>query len=64
MGPTFAEQDRIAAAREEKRRECVERLAQILSKEFDYQELALSGPTMQSESRRGSKRVSERRSRR
>ena len=37
--PTFAEQDRIAAAREEKRRECVERLAKILSKEFDCQEL-------------------------
>ena len=39
MRPTFEEQDRIAAAREEKRRQCVSRLAQILSKEFDYQEL-------------------------
>jgi hypothetical protein len=39
MGPTFAEQDRIAAAREAKRVECVERLSRILAKEFDLDEL-------------------------
>lgn len=31
--------DRIAAARQAKRRECVERLAKILAKEFDLDEL-------------------------
>jgi hypothetical protein len=36
MRPTFAEQDRIAAARQAKRRECVERLAKILVTEFDF----------------------------
>ena len=38
-GPTFADLDRIAAARQAKRRECVERLAKILAKEFDLDEL-------------------------
>jgi hypothetical protein len=36
---TFAELDRRAAAREAKRVECVERLAKILAKEFDLDEL-------------------------
>ena len=36
---TWADVDRIAAARQEKRRECVERLARILSNEFDIDEL-------------------------
>jgi hypothetical protein len=39
LGPTFAEQDRIAAAREAKRVECVERLSRILAREFDLDEL-------------------------
>jgi len=39
MGPTFADQDRIAAAREAKRIEVVERLARILSREFDRDEI-------------------------
>ncbi len=39
MHRTFAEQDRIAAARQAKRRECVERLATILAKEFSFDEL-------------------------
>jgi hypothetical protein len=38
-GLTFAEIDRRAAAREAKRIECVERLAKVLSKEFDLDEL-------------------------
>jgi hypothetical protein len=38
-GLTFAEIDRRAAAREAKRIECVERLATILSREFDLDEL-------------------------
>jgi hypothetical protein len=37
--PTFAEQDRIMAARQAKRVECVERLSKILAKEFDFDEL-------------------------
>jgi hypothetical protein len=36
---TFAEIDRRAAAREAKRIECVDRLARILAKEFDLDEL-------------------------
>ena len=36
---TWADVDRIAAARQEKRRECVERLARILAKESDLDEL-------------------------
>ena len=36
---TFADMDRIAAARQAKRRECVERLGKILAKEFDLDEL-------------------------
>jgi hypothetical protein len=36
---TWADVDRIAAARQEKRRECVERLGRILAKEFDLDEL-------------------------
>jgi hypothetical protein len=40
MGPqTWADVDRIAAAREAKRVECVERMAKALSKEFDLDEL-------------------------
>lgn len=39
MGPTFAEQDRIAAARQEKRVEVVERLAKVLAREFSLDEL-------------------------
>lgn len=39
MRPTFAEQDRIAAARQAKRVECVGRLTQILVKEFTLDEL-------------------------
>lgn len=39
MRPTFAEMDRIEASRQAKRRECVERLATILAKEFDLDEL-------------------------
>jgi hypothetical protein len=39
MRPTFAEQGRIAAARQAKRRKCVERLAKILVTEFDFEEL-------------------------
>jgi hypothetical protein len=38
-GLTFAEIDRRAAAREAKRVECVERLARILGKEFDLDEI-------------------------
>jgi hypothetical protein len=36
---TWADVDRIAAAREAKRVECVERLSRILGKEFDLDEL-------------------------
>jgi hypothetical protein len=36
---TWADVDRIAAARQAKRRECVERLAKILAREFDLGEL-------------------------
>lgn len=36
---TWADIDRIAAARQAKRRECVDRLAKILIKEFDFDEL-------------------------
>jgi hypothetical protein len=36
---TWADVDRIAAARQAKRRECVERLSKILAKEFDLDEL-------------------------
>ena len=36
---TWADVDRIAAARETKRVECVERLAKVLSREFDLDEL-------------------------
>jgi hypothetical protein len=39
FGPTFAEQDRIATAREAKRVEVVERLAKILVREFDGDEI-------------------------
>jgi uncharacterized protein YgbK (DUF1537 family) len=39
FGPTFAKQDRIAAAREAKRVEVVERLAKILVREFDGDEI-------------------------
>jgi hypothetical protein len=38
-GLTFAEIDRRAAAREAKRAEVVERLAKILAKEFDLDEI-------------------------
>lgn len=39
MRSPFAEADRIRAAKEAKRVECVERLAKVLSKEFDFNEL-------------------------
>jgi hypothetical protein len=39
MQPTFAELDRIRAAREAKRVECVERLSSLLVKEFDHDEI-------------------------
>jgi hypothetical protein len=39
MRPTFEQQDRILAAREAKRIEVVERLAKILSREFDGDEI-------------------------
>lgn len=39
MRPTFAEQDRIAAAREQKRVEVLERLTKILAREFSLDEL-------------------------
>jgi hypothetical protein len=36
---TWTDVDRIAAARQAKRVECVERLAKVLAKEFDVDEL-------------------------
>jgi hypothetical protein len=39
MRPTFEQQDRILAAREAKRIECVDRLSELLSKAFDADEL-------------------------
>jgi hypothetical protein len=39
LRPTFAEQDRILAAREAKRIECVDRLSELLGKAFDADEL-------------------------
>jgi hypothetical protein len=36
---TWQDVDRLERERQEKRSECVMRLAKILSKEFDYQEL-------------------------
>jgi hypothetical protein len=38
---TWAELDRLEADRQAKRRECVERLAKILAKEFSLNELKL-----------------------
>jgi hypothetical protein len=38
---TWAEHDRLEADRQAKRRECVERLAKILAKEFSLNELKL-----------------------
>jgi hypothetical protein len=38
---TWAELDRLEADRQAKRRECVERLAKILAKEFSLNELQL-----------------------
>lgn len=38
---TFAELDQLEAERQAKRRECVERLAKILAKEFSLNELRL-----------------------
>lgn len=38
-GPTFQDIDRIAAARQTRRRECVERLSKALAKEFTLDEL-------------------------
>jgi hypothetical protein len=37
--PTFAEQDRMRAAREEKKIECVARLSKVLAREFSLDEL-------------------------
>ena len=39
MRPTFAERDRILAAREAKRIECVDRLSELLGKAFDADEI-------------------------
>ena len=39
FGPTFAEQDRIQAAREAKAAECIERMERALLREFDASEL-------------------------
>jgi hypothetical protein len=38
---TFAERDRLEADRQAKRRECVERLAKVLAREFSLNELKL-----------------------
>jgi hypothetical protein len=38
-GLTFEEMDRREADRQAKRRECVERLAKVLTKEFTFNEL-------------------------
>jgi hypothetical protein len=39
LRPTFAEQDRIRAARERKAVECIERLKRVLVAEFDADEM-------------------------
>jgi hypothetical protein len=39
LRPTFAEQDRIRAAREDKAAECIERMERALLSEFDAAEL-------------------------
>jgi hypothetical protein len=39
LRPTFAEQDRILAAREGKAVECIERLRRVLVAEFDADEM-------------------------
>lgn len=41
-GPTFADQDRIAAAREKKKYELIERLSKLYAKHLDFDELVFA----------------------